>query len=72
MVSCCWLGHAADLLLTDKDGKQDAKEDDDENEQHEVESQSVRVEPAGTFMPRAGSGGYDITGTESRAEWVAL
>jgi hypothetical protein len=34
-VSCCSSGHAADLLLTRKDGKQDAKEDDDEkNELH--------------------------------------
>ena len=37
-VSCCSSRHAADPWLTDKDGKQDAEEDDDEKDElHVVE-----------------------------------
>jgi hypothetical protein len=37
-VSCCSSKHAADPSLTDEDGKQDAKEDnDDEDELHVLE-----------------------------------
>jgi hypothetical protein len=48
-VSC---RHAADPSLTDKDGKQDTEEDDDEKELHGVESQSVGVGRLELYAPR--------------------
>jgi hypothetical protein len=32
IVSCCSSKHAVDLSLTNEDGKQDAKDDDEKNE----------------------------------------
>ena len=54
-----------DLLLTNKDGKQDAEEDDDEKDQlHELFVCWGR--PAELYA-RAGSGGYGVTKALSRA-----
>ncbi len=56
-------------MLTDKDGKQDAKEDDDEEDQLHVVEPCVECQrPARNIMhTAAGSGGYGITEALSRA-----
>jgi hypothetical protein len=47
-----------DLSLTDKDGKQDAKEDDDEKDEPHGFLSLIGVHLAG--LMRAGLGGYGI------------
>ena len=59
-----------DLSLTNKDGKQDAEEDDDEQDEvHSVEPCVECKQPVRNrnFMLRAGSPGYGITKAVSRA-----
>jgi len=57
-------------LLTDKDGKQDAKEDDDDEDQlHVVEPCVECINPDRNFMLPAGSSGYGIPKAVSRADW---
>jgi hypothetical protein len=52
IVSCCSFWHAADPSLTNKDGKQDAKEDDEKDELHVFEP--VSSERAGPELYASG------------------
>ena len=53
-VSCCSSKHAAGPLLTEKDGKQDAKEDHEKDELHIVEPRVECQKSARNIMLRAG------------------
>jgi hypothetical protein len=61
--------HVADPSLTDKDGKQDAKEDDDEKSELHLTSR-VDLCAVRNFMLRTGSGGYAILDDVSRLSKV--